>query len=276
MTATGSVWGSVGWSVLGAAVGCLLWAVAAFVLAHIVKRNNIVDTLWGLGFCLIAAVDAGVAVAVGSGDPLRRALLVVVVLVWGLRLSWHVGRRGAGKGEDPRYADLLASRDGNPTLLAVTFIYAPQAATLFVVSLPIQVGMVERGPVRWLGWLGVAVWAIGMLFEAVGDAQMSRFKADPDNKGKIADTGLWSITRHPNYVGDATVWIGIFLVAADRWPGVLTVVGPVLMTYLLTNGTGKRLLEKSMKDRPGYQQYMRRTSGFFPLPRRVHEKLVRS
>jgi steroid 5-alpha reductase family enzyme len=260
------LWPLVGWMLLWCAGGAVVWALAAFVLARVMKRNNIVDTLWGLGFCLIAVEALFAAVQLGSGDPVRRVLLLVTVLTWGLRLSWHVGRRSAGKGEDPRYARLLESRPGSPTRVAVTFIYGPQALTLFIVSLSVQVGMVEPGGVRWIGWLGAAIWLVGVMVESVGDAQMSRFKADPGNKGKIADVGLWSYTRHPNYFGDAAVWVGIFVITADRWPGVVTVISPALMTYLLAFGTGKRLLEKSMRNRDGYQDYARRTSGFIPLP----------
>jgi steroid 5-alpha reductase family enzyme len=272
---TGSVWSSVGWAAAWAAIGCAVWAATGFALARVVRRNNIVDTLWGLGFCLIAAIEAVVAVQLGGGDLLRRVLLLICVLAWGLRLSWHVGRRSAGKGEDPRYADLLQKGTGSPAQRAVFLIFAPQALTLFVVSLPVQVGMVTRGGVGWLGWIGVAVWLTGFGFEAIGDAQMSRFKSDPAHQGKIADIGLWNYTRHPNYFGDAAVWAGIFLIAAEHWPGAATIVGPALMTYLLAFGTGKRLLEQSMQDRPGYRDYMSRTSGFVPLPHRLYRLLTR-
>lgn len=117
-----------------------------------------------------------------------------------------------------------------------------------------------------VGWLGVAIWAVGMFFEAVGDAQMSRFKADPANKGTIMDRGLWKFTRHPNYFGDACIWVGMFLLAAERWPGVLTVLSPVAMILLLTKGSGAANLERHMAQRPGYRDYMARTSGFVPLP----------
>jgi steroid 5-alpha reductase family enzyme len=272
---TGSVWSSVGWAAAWAAIGCAVWAATGFALARVVRRNNIVDTLWGLGFCLIAVIEAVVAIQLGSGDPLRRVLLLICVLAWGLRLSWHVGRRSAGQGEDPRYADLLQKGTGSPTQRAVFLIFAPQALTLFVVSLPVQVGMVTRGGVGWLGWIGVAVWLTGFGFEAIGDAQMSRFKSDPAHQGKIADIGLWNYTRHPNYFGDAAVWAGIFLIAAEHWPGAATIVGPALMTYLLAFGTGKRLLEQSMRDRPGYRDYMSCTSGFVPLPHRLYRLLTR-
>jgi steroid 5-alpha reductase family enzyme len=269
------VWVAIGWSMAWAGVCCLAWAVAGFALARLLGRNNIVDTLWGLGPGLIAVVCAIAMIEYGSGDPVRRGLLLFCVLVWGVRLAVHVGRRSAGKGEDPRYADLLAKGGGSPVLRAVLLIFVPQAVTLFIISLPVQAGMAVPGGVGWLGWAGLAVWAVGFGFEAIGDAQMERFKADPAHKGQIADIGLWRWTRHPNYFGDATVWFGIFLITAERWPGVLTIVGPALMTYLLSQGTGKRLLERSMAQRPGYREYMQRTSGFFPLPPGLRQRFSR-
>ncbi|MGI8578111.1 MAG: DUF1295 domain-containing protein [Nocardioidaceae bacterium] len=244
------------------------WAVTGSLLARRLGRHNIIDTLWGLGFCLIAVVSVLIAAVTSSGDGVRHIVLVALVLLWGARLAWHVGRRSAGKGEDPRYAELLNKHGANRTFTAWRFIYFPQLVTLYVVSLPVQVGMFTEPPMRVIGWLGVVVWAVGIGFESVGDAQMKRFKADPATRGKLIDVGLWRYTRHPNYFGDACVWIGIFLVAAEHWPGMLTVISPVLMTYLLAFGTGKRLLEKSMSKRPGYDEYIHRTSGFVPLPPR--------
>ena len=114
--------------------------------------------------------------------------------------------------------------------------------------------------------LGAAVWLLGVVFEAVGDAQLARFKADARNKGTVMDRGLWGWTRHPNYFGDSAVWWGLYLVAASAWPGVLTVLSPVVMTYFLVFATGARLLEKEMSKRPGYPEYQQRTSYFIPRP----------
>ena len=117
-----------------------------------------------------------------------------------------------------------------------------------------------------LGWASL-LWVVGVFFEAVGDRQLERFRADPAQQAaRCIDVGLWRYTRHPNYFGDACVWWGIFLVAAEHWPGVLTIFAPVLMTLLLTKGSGARILEKHMSGRPGWAQYAARTSVFFPLP----------
>ena len=258
------LWPVLAWSAVAAAA----WAVLAFALAQRLHRNNIVDTLWPLGFLLIAAAACAVAASRRSGDGLRQALLLACTAVWALRLGWFVGRRSAGKGDDQRYVDLLGKHTGNRVLLAAGFVFAPQALVLYVVSLTVQVGLTETGPVSAAGWIGVAVWLLGLAFEAVGDHQMNRFRRDPGHRGQLIDQGLWRWTRHPNYFGDAVVWTGLWIITAGRWPGVLTVVSPVLMTYLLVNGTGKRLLERSMAHRPGYAEYARRTSGFIPLPPR--------
>jgi steroid 5-alpha reductase family enzyme len=252
----------------------LPWTVAAIVVVLAITfgcalkagRHNVIDTAWGLGFCAVGVTTFATSPAAGSG--VRRYVLLVLVLAWGLRLGYHIGRRGLGQGEDPRYRDLLDRAKGNRTRYAIKVVYLGQGALVFFVSLPVQVGMFEHGRFSVLGWLGVIVWAVGWYFEATGDRQMSRFRADPENKGKLIDVGLWRYTRHPNYFGDACVWTGIFLVSAERWPGMLTILSPAVMIYLLANGSGKKVLERSMRKRPGYEDYMRRTSGFFPLPPR--------
>jgi steroid 5-alpha reductase family enzyme len=225
-------------------------------------RVSVVDTAWGLGFVLVASVAA----LVGDGVPWRRLLLLALVGAWGLRLAWHMHRRNAGKGEDPRYAEMLGRERGNPTVVAIRKVYAVQALALWFVSLPIQVSAAAGAGNAAVAVVGVAVWLLGVTFEAVGDAQLSAFKANPDNTGKVMDRGLWSWTRHPNYFGDASVWWGLWLVAASAWPGVLTVLSPIVMTYFLAFATGARLLERHLAQRPGYAAYQRRTSSFLPRP----------
>ena len=174
--------------------------------------------------------------------------------------------RSRGKGEDPRYADMLEGH-ADPARRALG-IFLTQAVAIWFVSLPGAGGDVRarRSPGVLL-CVGTAVWAVGFFFESVGDAQLNRFRADPATKGKVMDRGLWRYTRHPNYFGDATVWWGLWLIAAQQWAGVLTILSPLLMTWTLTRKTGKPLLEQGMAERrPGYADYVERTSGFFPLP----------
>jgi steroid 5-alpha reductase family enzyme len=144
---------------------------------------------------------------------------------------------------------------------------------MWIVALPLQVGSAD-GPNRGLGaldWAGVAVWVVGLAFEAVGDLQLSRFKSDPASAGRVMDRGLWRYTRHPNYFGDVTAWWGIGIVALGAGGAWWALAGPALNTLILVRLTGKPLLESTIGERrPGYADYVRRTSGFVPLPRRRH------
>jgi steroid 5-alpha reductase family enzyme len=259
-------------------VDSLLWTagvvvalmVVTFVVGIAAGRHNVVDTVWGLLFVGIGCT--ALVAAQGHGDPVRRWLLAGLAGVWGVRLAVHIGRRSVGKGEDPRYERLLRTGHANPVVNAIVKVYAAQAVLAFVISAPLQVGAFETGGVGWVAYVGVALWCVGVVFETVGDAQMERYKrwkkAQPPETvtASVMDRGLWRFTRHPNYFGDACVWWGIFLVAAEHWPGLLTLPAPILMTYLLTSGSGKKTLERSMITRPGYPAYMRWTSGFLPLP----------
>ena len=247
-----------GFSLLAVAI---LMAVTAFV-GRRQGRVSVVDTAWGLGFVVVALVAA----VVGDGPLWRRLLVLLLVAVWGGRLARHMHTRNRGKGEDPRYEAMLADQPGDPFLVAVRKVYLVQGAAVWFVSLPLQVSAASGDGLVVVAVLGAAVWLLGVVFEAVGDAQLARFKADPGNKGTVMDRGLWAWTRHPNYFGDSAVWWGLYLVAASAWPGVLTVLSPVVMTYFLVFATGARLLEKEMSKRPGYPEYQQRTSYFIPRP----------
>ncbi|MEO6880814.1 MAG: DUF1295 domain-containing protein [Mycobacteriaceae bacterium] len=257
--------GSVLFTLVVAAVVIALVFSATFVWAKVAGKHAVVDTVWGPGFALVALVSLLVA----DGDLWRRVALVVLVGAWGLRLGTHMFLRSRGQGEDKRYTDIQAKAKGHPDWHMVRSVYLTQAAVMFVVSLPVTVGANSTGgglAVTALTVLGVAIWLVGMVFETVGDLQLTRFKADVSNRGTVMDSGLWRYTRHPNYFGDVCVWWGIFLVSLGSPWVLLCVIGPLLMTRLLTKTTGKELMEKHMSSRQGYADYVKRTSGFFPLP----------
>jgi len=253
----------------------LLTAAAVMVVAALIARAQgrvaVVDVAWGAGFVLVALVTAVVGQALDAGDPARRWLVTALVAAWGLRLAWHIRKRAVGHGEDPRYEKLLGGPLPEVGLgLAVRKVFVVQGVAMAIISLPVAVGAVSE--VAWwpLVWVGVAMWAVGLVFETVGDAQLAAYKRDPD-RTPVMDRGLWAWTRHPNYFGDACVWWGLWLAGglASGWlSGLLTVVAPVAMTYFLVFATGARLLEQSMMKRSGYPEYAARTSMFFPLPPR--------
>jgi steroid 5-alpha reductase family enzyme len=249
------------------ACAVLVLMLLTFGAGRVLGRHNVADVAWGAGFALVAIV--ALANSDAHGQDLRRDLLAAATIIWGLRLATHILVRSRGGGEDPRYAALLGRAKGNRAWSPLRVVYLPQGALIWVVSLPVQVGMSGSRPLLPLQVIGGVLWLCGMFFETVGDRQLERFKAGPANRGKIMDRGLWRYTRHPNYFGDAAVWWGIFLLSCGSWASLATVISPLLMTYLLVWGSGKRLTEKRMmQSRPGYAEYAARTSGFIPLPPR--------
>jgi steroid 5-alpha reductase family enzyme len=238
------------------------WAVS------VARRDaSIVDPVWGAGFVLVAwAVLLGV-----DGNRARQWLLVAMTTIWGLRLAGYLLWRNRGKGEDFRYQAMRRHWGARFWWVSLFTVFGVQGVLMWVVSLPVQLGQVPDDPgLGVLAGIGVAVWAVGLFFEVVGDAQLTRFKRDPANAGVVMDRGLWRYTRHPNYFGDACVWWGIALVAAESGLGAIGIVGAVVMTVLLRRVSGVTLLERSLtKRRAGYDDYVARTSPFVPRPPRA-------
>ncbi|MBB1156423.1 MULTISPECIES: DUF1295 domain-containing protein [Amycolatopsis] len=250
-------------ALLGLTAGVTLVAVTlTFGIARLRRRYDTIDTFWGLGFALVAVVSF----PFGSGPLALRLTTAALTVVWGVRLAVHLHLRNRGKPEDPRYQQIAERAGPNPGARIFVRTYLMQAVVLWFVSLPVQFAMSGTG-FGVTAWLGVAGWLVGFVFETVGDEQLRRFRANPANRGRVLDTGLWRYTRHPNYFGDACVWWGLYLLACSTWPGAATILSPVAMTFTLARGTGKPMLEKGMRQtRPGYADYIARTSGFLPLP----------
>ena len=244
-----------------AAVMLVTWLISVPL-----KNASIVDIVWGLGFVAVAwAVRWRV-----DGNDARQWLLVAMTTAWGLRLGGYLWWRNHGKGEDFRYQAMRRKAPERFWLLSLVRVFGVQGVVMWLVSLPVQLGQVRTTPaVGWLAGAGVVVWAVGLGFEAIGDAQLARFKANPANAGAVMDRGLWRYTRHPNYFGDACVWWGIALVAAETGLGAVGLIGAAVMTVFLRRISGVTLLEKSLvKRRPGYAEYVARTSPFIPGPPR--------
>ena len=262
------------WVVALAALTIASAQAVTAVIARRAGRVSVVDVTWGLGFVAVSIVS-GIA---GDGTGWRRVLLVLLVGFWGSRLAWHIWSKHRGhQGEDPRYAELLGGKplSEGGFAIAIRKVFVVQGFAVLVVSLPVLAGMTSS--IRWTPVVvaGGLVWLIGVFFETVGDAQLAAYKKNP-NRGPVMDQGLWALTRHPNYFGDACLWWGIWLIGglASGWAaGLLTIIGPIMMTYFLAFATGARLLEKTMMARPGYPEYAARTPMLVPrfFPRRSGE-----
>ncbi|HEY5983879.1 MAG TPA: DUF1295 domain-containing protein [Anaerolineales bacterium] len=253
------LWGTVLLVILG--LMTVLWLVSLLL-----RNSSIVDIFWGAGFLI--ADWAAFNLTPGSA-PARRTLIGVLVTLWGLRLALFILWRNWGKPEDFRYQKWR--KESGPIWWWKSFfqVFLLQGVLMWLICAPLlaaNAGTASAG-LTWQDYLGAAVWLIGFFFEAVGDLQLARFKADPRNKGKVMDRGVWRYTRHPNYFGDAAQWWGFYLIAlaAGGW---WTIFSPILMTLLLLRVSGVALLEKTLDARPGYKEYTRRTSAFIPWPPR--------
>lgn len=244
-------------------VQVLVWAIS------LVRHDaSYADRTWGLLFVVLAWTYT----SLGDGDAARGILAATLVTVWGLRLAGYLTWRNWGEGEDPRYARM---RERHPETFAVrslVTVFLGQGLAAWVVALPLLAVATRPTPggLGWLDALGVALWLVGVVFEAGGDWQLARFLSDPANRGKVMDRGLWRYTRHPNYFGDATVWWGFGLLglATGAW---WSLVGPAVMTLLIVKVSGVALTERNMSEgstREGREEYVARTNAFFPGPRK--------
>lgn len=241
--------------------------LVTWALSLALRDVSIVDVVWGAAFACVAWI----AFAAGDGDGAARTLAAVLTTVWAARLAGYLlwRKRKQDRGEDRRYAEMRERHGARFALVSLGTVFLAQAAAAWVVSLPLQATGALHGGLGWLDFVGVACWAAGLACEAIGDAQLARFKSEPANRGQVMDRGLWRYTRHPNYFGDFLVWWGLGMIAlsAGAW---WALAGPLVMSVLLVRISGKDLLERSIGERrPGYADYVRRTSGFVPLPPRA-------
>jgi len=236
----------------------LLW-----VASVIAKNVSIVDLFWGLGFVL----TAGFYFIKTDGFELRKIILIILVALWGLRLSVYIAWRNIGKGEDFRYKQFRENY-GKKRYWWISFFqtFLLQGILMWLISAPLLGAQYyfQKNSLGILDFIGITLWIIGFIFETASDLQLAHFKADPGNKGKVMDKGLWRYTRHPNYFGDSAVWWGygfICLASGSYFP----VLGSVLMTGLIIKVSGVALLEKSLKEqKPQYKEYIEKTSAFLP------------
>jgi steroid 5-alpha reductase family enzyme len=239
--------------------------LALWLLSLKLRDSSIVDIAWGPIFVAVAAVGA----LLGDGWAGRQLLVLAMVGLWGLRLGWHIHRRNHGRGEDPRYAAWRREAGAAWWWRSLFKVFLLQGAVLWVVSLPIQLAMGLPGARAFTVWdaVGELVWAAGFLMEAIADAQLAAFRADPAKTG-VLDDGLWRISRHPNYFGEAVLWWGIWLPALSVPGGWAAVVSPILITLLLRYVSGVPMAERLMEGRDGWTEYVRRVPIFVPGPSR--------
>ncbi|GAM96570.1 hypothetical protein U91I_00189 [alpha proteobacterium U9-1i] len=250
---------------ISAALFVLLWLASLPI-----KDPSFIDSWWAFGIVVLAWLTFA---QIEAPSPHAWALAVLAT-AWGLRLGTYLFLRWRAHGRDRRYEKMMAgarkARGWNYATASLLLVFAIQLPLQFIVALPVQLGMLATSEALGaLAWGGVALSVFGIGFEAIADAQLSAFKADPTSTGKVMDRGLWRYSRHPNHFGDACAWWGMYLVAAETGLGAWSVFGPLLLTFLLTRVSGAPTLEPHLKrTRPEYEAYVMRTSSFIPLPPR--------
>ena len=252
------------WPIIGINFGIVLSMMIVGWFISLATRNvTVVDSLWGLGFVLIAWATF----IMSDGFSGRNWLIAVLVSLWGLRLCVYLSYRNWGAGEDPRYGQWRKKSGDRFWLVSLFKVFILQAVFMWTISLVIQIGQLSSSPDKFVWWdgFGITVWLIGFFFEAVGDWQLDRFKAKPSNKGKVMDKGLWAYTRHPNYFGEFLIWWGLYLITLSTPSGWWTIISPLIISIVLLKMTGIPLTEDNIKKtRPGYKNYVKRTSAFIP------------
>ncbi len=243
-----------------------LWRVAVAI-----KDVTFIDSVWPTGMVVLAISTF----VLTPGVTMRKLVLLGLCAAWGFRLGGYLLWRWRKQGPDRRYIRMMEkaeqAKGWSFAKTALLSVFATQAPLLFVVCLPVQLGQLSGEPAALgpVAWLGVAVVVIGLGIESAADGHLVRFRANPANRGKVLSSGLWRYTRHPNYFGDACVWWGLYLIAAETSVGLWAIPGPVLLTWTLMKWSGAPTVEYRMrKTRPDYVRYIETTSGFMPLPPR--------
>ncbi|MGB4704775.1 MAG: DUF1295 domain-containing protein [Candidatus Saccharicenans sp.] len=255
------------------AIIIFLYMNTIFILSLIKKNASIVDIGWGPGFVLVVFVHLlKDSLKHQSVDP-RQFMIAALIAIWGIRLAWHIYKRNRGKPEDYRYAHWRQKWGKNFILRSYFQIFLLQGFFMLIILTPALLVLNSRTKqLNFLIFMGLVIWLTGFIFEALADAQLRQFKKNPENRGRIITTGLWKYSRHPNYFGEALMWWGIFLMALSAPSGWLGIISPLLITFLLTEVSGVKLLEKKYRGNPEFEAYKNKTSAFFPWPPRRSER----
>lgn len=243
-----------------------------FFFAALHKRNDYADVIWGPGFVLASFSAYGwqSSYEADYNLDLRRILALAFVLIWAARLFLHIGIRNLKKDkEDIRYLEWRKAWGKTWFWRSYLQVFILQGMIMMLIATPLIyiLSSPPKTPDIFMV-VGVMLWVIGFVVEAIADEQLRRFKESAKNKGKIMNKGLWFYSRHPNYFGEVVQWWGIFLLAAILPLGSLTVVSPILITFLILKVSGVPMLEELMSKRAGWAEYKKRTSVFFPCPPR--------
>lgn len=254
-------------SLIATAIVIFVFMTFFYLLSLILKRTDIVDIAWGLGFIFLTY-----SLFLRAPESTNRLLLLsALVVVWGLRLAIHIYSRNKGKEEDFRYKNFKKKWGKNFWWKSYINIFLLQGFLMLTISIPLIYRFTfPTGQLLILDYVGIAVWIFGFLFELVADIQLNKFiskKKKGETKGRFLRKGLWSLTRHPNYFGEVALWWGIWIISVDflNPTTLLTVIGPLTITYLIINVSGVPLLEEKYEGVKEWEEYKKKVPKFLPL-----------
>jgi steroid 5-alpha reductase family enzyme len=254
------------------AITLFIYICVAFIVGTAKKNNGIIDIFYGPAYLVVVITSLTFNVIFTSTISVRQLLSTLLVLIWALRLAIYIFIRNRGKPEDYRYRAIRKRMKTNVALKSFFEIYLFQAIVVFLVAIPVWFVNISDNPpvVSFLDfggvtlWLGVIIWIIGFLFEAIADYSLYKFKQKPENKGRIMTKSVWKYSMHPNYFGEVTQWWGFFIIALAVPFGLVTIIGPAYITFLIIKISGVGLLNKRYAGNEEYQVYKSKTSTFFP------------
>ncbi len=240
-----------------------VYMTAGYVVSLFLRRNDIADSMWGVGFLIVALYTFFV-----GPQSMVSYIVTGCVLLWSLRLSLHIYSRNKNKTEDYRYRAWREAWGKWFYIRSYLQVFLLQGLLMGLISFPVIATNTYGQDFAWFHIVGVIVFLVGLFFEAVGDLQLKKFIGNPENKGRIMQTGLWQYTRHPNYFGEVTLWWGVWIMSLGTPFGIWMIVGPLTITILILGVSGVPLLERKMRENPDFDEYRKRVSVFFPLPPR--------
>lgn len=258
-------------ALIAVAAGLSAFMAAGWLVWRKTRNSGWIDTTWTYGLALVGCAGALAASLATNAFTTREMLVILLVAIWALRLGLHIASRTAGITDDPRYAAMI--RDWGPDADRRMFWLAQKQA---LVSIPLALSILLAGwnpvEIRLQDFIAVGVLVTAIAGEALADRQLRQFRADPANKDRVCDSGLWKWSRHPNYFFEWLGWLAYPLLAIDltgNFPwGWIALAGPICMYWLLVHVSGIPPLEAHMLARRGerYRAYQARTSAFFPAP----------
>tara|TARA_B100000767_G_scaffold232435_1_gene224303 strand:+ start:7135 stop:7920 length:786 start_codon:yes stop_codon:yes gene_type:complete len=244
---------------------CTFCILVLWIISILIKDISIIDTAFAPIILLITLLS----IFLSNAPIMTKGIIFFSVSIWSIRLTYLMLKRKIGHGEDVRYTKLRDWKKPGLSLNLFTLrqVYFLQGIVIWCVTLPIQfvLSTDENATISLINQIGLAIIVIGFLWEVISDNQLDNFKKNSTQDKVFLKTGLWAYSRHPNYFGEVFFWWGIYIFSVSNYFALISIIGPLVFTYLIFNVTGVKTMDKRMsKNYPGYKDYIDRTNAMIP------------